>query len=257
MLWRIGLATLAAGLGAGCAPHPLTPAPTLLPPVVALATQTPAPTETPEPSATPTAAPTVRLEPSATVLPPTPAQTVASAVRPAGGAGSAVSFSMTVQPSPVAPPVSVVTSPPETAIAAPPSADVAAAELYMVELVNARRQTAGLAPLIADPTLMSVARARAADMVARNYTGHYDPVTGASLARPAMRAAGFTSSYLGENWYGSGRALPEAVDAAMSWFMGDAPHRDNILNPNYVFLGVGLAHNGRLWLIVQNFAGAN
>jgi uncharacterized protein YkwD len=151
----------------------------------------------------------------------------------------------------------MVTSPPETALAAPPSADVAAAELYLVELVNARRQAAGLAPLIADPTLMSVARARAADMVARNYTGHYDPVTGASLARPAMRAAGFTSSYLGENWYGSGRALPGAVDAAMNWFMSDAPHRDNILNPNYVFLGVGLAHNGQLWLIVQNFAGAN
>lgn len=164
---------------------------------------------------------------------------------------------MTVRPSPVAPTANVITPPLETVVAAPSSADVAAAELYLVELVNARRQAAGLAPLIADPTLMSVARARAADMVARNYTGHYDPVTGASLARQAMRAAGFTGSYLGENWYGSSLALPQAVDAAMNWFMSDAPHRANILNPNYVFLGVGLAHNGRLWLIVQNFAGAN
>lgn len=245
MLWRIGLAALAAWLGAGCAPHPLTPAPTLPPPVVALVSRTPTPTETPEPSATPTAP----LEPSATALPPTPAPTVAPAIRRASEARSAVSSAAVAPPVPVAP----VTIP----VISPPAADVAAAEFYMVDLVNAQRQAAGLAPLIADPTLMSVARARAADMVARNYTGHYDPVTGASLARPAMRAAGFISSYLGENWYGSGRALPGAVDVAMNWFMSDEPHRNNILSPNYVFLGVGLASNGQLWLIVQNFAGAN
>ncbi len=177
-----------------------------------------------------------------TTAPPAAAANIAPASLQTGGAAASLAH----PPTPVAPPNIMDT---------PPAADVAAAEFYMVDLVNAQRQAAGLAPLIADPTLMSVARARAADMVARNYTGHYDPVTGASLARPAMRAAGFTSSFLGENWYGSGQALPGAVDVAMNWFMADAPHRNNILNPNYAFLGVGLAYNGRLWLMVQNFAG--
>lgn len=237
MVWRIGLAALAAWFGAGCAPRPLTPAPTLPPPAVALVTRTPLPTHTAAPSATPT----TTLEPSATPPPATatalPPQAIATAV------------GVAAQPSPV---------PPATAaVAAPPSAEASAAEAYMVELVNAQRQAAGLAPLVADPALMSVARARAADMVARKYTGHYDPVTGDSLARPAMRFAGFNSSFLGENWYGSGRDLPGAVDVAMNWFMGDLPHRNNILSPNYVYLGVGLAYNGQLWLMVQNFAGAN
>jgi uncharacterized protein YkwD len=255
MLWRIGLAALAAWFGAGCAPRPLTPAPTLPPPAVALATQTPPPTPTATATSEPTATPTDTPEPSPTPQPATPT-TAALRVQAASQlVGTAASASLAVQPSPVAPPTQVAAT--ATAAAAPPAAAASAAEFYMVELVNVQRQAAGLAPLVADPTLMSVARARAADMVARGYTGHYDPVTGASLARPAMQAAGFNSSYLGENWYGSGRDLPGAVDVAMNWFMGDSPHRNNILGPNYAYLGVGIAYNGQLWLMVQNFAGAN
>ncbi len=47
---------------------------------------------------------------------------------------------------------------------------------------------------------MSITRAQVADMIARGYTGHNDPVTGAPLGRQVMRAAGYTSAYLGENW---------------------------------------------------------
>ena len=35
------------------------------------------------------------------------------------------------------------------------------------------------------------------------------------------------------------------------------PHARNILSPYYAYVGVGLAFNGRQWLIVQNFAGLN
>ncbi len=41
----------------------------------------------------------------------------------------------------------------------------------------------------------------------------------------------------------------------MNWFMSDAAHRDNILHPSYAYIGVGIAYNGQLWLMVQNFAG--
>jgi uncharacterized protein YkwD len=127
----------------------------------------------------------------------------------------------------------------------------------MIDLINRNRAAAGLGALLRDEGLMGIAQARVEDMVARDYLGHEDPATGAPLARAMMRAAGYTSSFLGENWYASGRAMPDAVDHAMTWFMSDAPHRANILSPNFVFAGVGIAFNGQLWVMVQIFAGVN
>jgi uncharacterized protein YkwD len=100
---------------------------------------------------------------------------------------------------------------------------------------------------------MGVARARVADMVARGYRGHFDPVTGASLARQMLIGAGF--SFAGENWFGHRAGPVEIVDAAMAWFMTDPPHAQGILNNRYTLVGVGIAHNGSQWLLVQNFAG--
>jgi uncharacterized protein YkwD len=145
--------------------------------------------------------------------------------------------------------------PPAQADLAPASADTAASEQHTIDLVNLRRAEAGVPPLARDETLMSIARARVADMVARGYTGHNDPMTGELLGRSLMRSAGYTSNYLGENWYGSSIPPPALVETAMAWFMNDAPHARNILSQNFVAVGVGIAYNGQLWLLVQNFAG--
>jgi uncharacterized protein YkwD len=149
------------------------------------------------------------------------------------------------------------TPPPTEAVSAPASEDVGAAEQYTIDLINVQRAAAALPLLARDETLMSIARARVADMTARGYTGHNDPVTGAPLAPQMMRAAGYTSPYLSENWYGSSKAPPAIVDIAMGWFMTDPPHSGNILSPNYVAVGVGIGFNGRQWLLIQIFAGAN
>jgi uncharacterized protein YkwD len=144
---------------------------------------------------------------------------------------------------------------PSGVLVAPHSADVAAAEQYCIDWINAERAAAGVAPLARDEVLMGIARARVADMIARGYTGHDDPVTGESLGWAMMQAAGYTSSYVGENWYGTLQAPPAIVDVAMTWFMTDPPHSRNILSPNYSGVGVGIGFNGQLWLLVQNFAG--
>ena len=91
-------------------------------------------------------------------------------------------------------------------------------------------------------------------MVARGYTGHNDPVTGVALGPALMMAAGFHP--VGENWYGSRLGPPSIADVAMKWFMTDAPHYQNILNPRYTGVGVGIAYNGKQWLLVQDFAGS-
>lgn len=144
---------------------------------------------------------------------------------------------------------------PPVAVAPPPSTDVAAAEQYCIDWINLERAAVGAAPLARDETLMNIARARVADMIARGYTGHNDPVTGEALGRALMRAAGYTSNYVGENWYGTINPPPTIVDVAMTWFMTDPPHFHNILSPNFVGVGVGIGFNGQQWLLVQNFAG--
>ena len=182
-----------------------------------------------------------------TAAPPivAPTETVVTVLDPTATDATVVS-----EPSPTAPSNTGVP-------VAPPSGDAAAAELYMVDLINQQRAAAGVAPLIADPLLMSVARGRVDDMVARGYTGHSDPATGESLGPKMIHAAGFTSTFVGENWYGTIKSPPSNVETAMSWFMTDPPHARNILSPYYAYVGVGLAFNGRQWLIVQNFAGLN
>ncbi len=153
-------------------------------------------------------------------------------------------------PATEAPPIEA----PPAVVLPPISGDVASAEQYTIDLINLRRSESGLWPLARNETLMAIARGRVADMVTRGYTGHDDPVTGVSLGRAAMQAAGF-GNFVGENWYGTIKGPPSIAEVAMGWFMTDPPHYRNILNTNYVSVGVGIAYNGRQWLLVQNFAG--
>jgi uncharacterized protein YkwD len=280
--WLIGLAVLLAG----CAVKPITPPPVVdvaqeltaapagnggvlvdpgTPAEAGAATATgpagpagPRATETPPgaaPSSLPPAAAATATSVAATAAvvaasaSPTPALIVVAnvALVPAPTATRARAYSAVgANPAPTAvPPVSV---------APPVSGDVAAAEMYTVALINAQRAARGLAALAANPTLMSIANSRVADMVARGYTGHNDPNTGVALGPALMRAAGF-GGLVGENWYGTRLAPPANAEVAMQWFMTDPPHYQNILNPRYNGVGVGIAYNGQQWLLIQDFAG--
>ncbi len=236
-----------------CAVNPLTPTPVAtatLPPVVvrvATGTFTPPPTLTLTPRATWTASAERRLE--LTEAPPA-----------AGGAldvptlePTAVVFvEQQVQVTlPPAPPVA--TAIPPVLVAPPPSGDVAAAEQYCIDLINVQRANAGLPPYARNETVMGIARARVADMVARGYRGHNDPVTGAALGRDMLLGAGF--GLAGENWYGHRSGPVAIVEAAMAWFMTDPLHAQGILSSGFTLVGVGIAFNGQQWLLIQNFAG--
>lgn len=249
-----------------CAPHPLTPTPlpteTLPPPLVRASrptvTHMPLPTVISAPEVTHTPLPTVTNAPEvvATLAPqpvvdfPPPAPMVSVAdtpVVPPPAANDVEAISAFPTELPLAVPVA-----PPLEVAPPPSADVAAAEAYTIDLINQQRALAGLGPLLRDEALMGIARSRVADMVARGYTGHYDPVTGASLGANLTYAAGFSRA--SENWYGSIQGPPRIAEIAMGWFMTDPPHYRSILSPDFTVVGVGIAYNGRLWLLVQNFA---
>lgn len=249
-------------MAAACTVQPLTPtppSPTVLPAAVVVqvtftSTPTSPATKTSVPIPTLTSSPEPSAAPLAAVSAPNPAPQAVIPTQPPAAAGPSDTPAPPLE-APTA--VPAVDTAPAPAAPAPVAGDAAAAEQYTIDLINGQRAAAGVPALIRDETLMGIARARVADMIARGYTGHNDPVTGAALAREMMRAAGYASVYVGENWYGSIRPPPGIVDVAMGWFMTDPPHARNILSPNYVGVGVGIGYNGRQWLLIQNFAGAN
>jgi uncharacterized protein YkwD len=210
------------------------------------ATDTPLPpSDTPEPAtATPvsvvvaTQSPKPTTKPATILIQPTaiPQVAVVQPTAPLVGAPTDVPV-----PAPTAIPVQ------------PVSGDVASVEQAIIDLTNTYRAQSGLAPLARDEGIMAVARSRSNDMVARDYFGHYDPVTGQSLARPLIQALGYSRA--GENIYWSGKALGDLPSIAVGWFMGDAPHRDNILNSAYRVVGVGVVWNGVGWTLTQDFGG--
>jgi uncharacterized YkwD family protein len=125
---------------------------------------------------------------------------------------------------------------------------MSAEEAEVLRLVNAERAEAGCGPLVANATLVGVARAHSADMAARGYFSHTDPEGRSPFDR--MRAAGYAGRAMGEN-IAAGYTTPAAVMAA---WMNSSGHRANILNCRFAEIGVGYAAGGSFrhyW--TQNF----
>jgi uncharacterized protein YkwD len=103
----------------------------------------------------------------------------------------------------------------------------------MLLLTNGARKRAGLAPLELDAALESVAYAHSQDMVSAGFFGHQSPTTGTVDDR--MKAARLRVTLVGEN---VARA-PSPRDAH-AMLMASPGHRDNILNPRFSRVGIGV-----------------
>lgn len=110
----------------------------------------------------------------------------------------------------------------------------------VINLTNDERQKAGRPPLTSHPSLMQAAQSYAEVLASGDCFDHTcGPVPD---LRDRVEQAGYTSWIaLGEN-IAAGAKTPEAV---MNVWMNSAGHRDNILNPNYKEIGVGVASGGR------------
>lgn len=240
-------------VSAGCMALPPAPAsallvvPTAAPLTVAyMETDTP----TPLPSATPTA----------TQLPPTPTQTATqlppTATATASATATRVPPTATRRPPTITPtsiPVQVVaqvnltaTLPlPQPAAATPANSlpvatDLSPDETKAFDLINLERSKGGLQPLVVDPVLLFVARARASDMIVRGFYSHVDPVTHL-LAAKAMLASLGVKMQASENFYSNRPYNDGFVPRATAWFMSDPPHRNNIMLWLWNRVGVGVA----------------
>lgn len=130
---------------------------------------------------------------------------------------------------------------------AAPSVDEAA-EARMLELLNAERASRGLKLLQPDETIRAAARRHSADMFERGYFAHVNPDGKSPFDR--MRELGVRFRAAGENL-----ALAPTVEVAHNGFMNSQGHRDNILNPAYGRVGIGVVDGGlRGKMFTQNFA---
>jgi uncharacterized protein YkwD len=120
-------------------------------------------------------------------------------------------------------------------------------EARMLELVNQERVAAGLKPLAPDPELTGVARRHSTDMFARGYFAHDTPEGSDPFDR--MREANVRFAAAGENL-----ALGPTVPVAHRGLMNSPGHRENILQPQFGRVGIGIMDGGiRGLMISQEF----
>ena len=90
-------------------------------------------------------------------------------------------------------------------------------------------------PVTLSGTLASVALGHANDMAEKNYFEHVDPAGQSPADR--VRAVGYSEKLVGENIaYG-----PKSVDEVVQGWLDSPGHCENIMDPRFVEMGIGLA----------------
>lgn len=117
-------------------------------------------------------------------------------------------------------------------------AELSQDEKKLLDLINTERAKSNLSPLIADPELMKVARIKANDMTKNNYFSHYSPTYGSPF--DMMRQFGITFKAAAENIAGN-----STVEGAVSSWMKSEGHRNNIMNSNYNYTGIGISKSNK------------
>jgi len=111
------------------------------------------------------------------------------------------------------------------------------AEAAMLVLVNDERTSRGLAALTLDPRLVPIARQHSEEMFRLKYFGHQSPVNGSPFDR--LASAGVSYSRAGENL-----AYAQSLAVAHRSLMESPGHRENILQPDFTRIGIGVISAG-------------
>ena len=201
----------------------------------------------PTPTESPTAPPTATA--SATLARPT-----ATATRtPTRVPSRTPTRAPTSTPRPPTATATAPSSPQLAPVVAGADSALNADEQAMVGMINQERVKVGLNALAVDSVFQSVARARATGMARTGYYSHYDPVTG-KLAAQAMLLKLGIGVPMGENFYVNWPYSASFAQRAMQWFMGDPPHRNNILSPLWTVVGAGvIATSDQKGIAIQLF----
>ena len=186
-----------------------------------------------------------------------PANQAAGAPEDAGASGVAGPSPAPAPPAPTAPvapalaplapglaetaPAPPNPAPPAPAPAAPSETDVI--EARIAELVNQARTEANVAPLVVSAELTQASRAWTEQM-ATNLGLVHDPDV---AVPPGARIAGENVAY---------RTTDADVGANLhAQFMASQGHRENVLEPAYTTMGIGVIHSGGRTWVTERFVG--
>jgi uncharacterized protein YkwD len=112
-----------------------------------------------------------------------------------------------------------------------------AMELAMVRLINRERVEVGFAELEPDPSLTEIAREKSWDMVNHHYFGHFSERLGSVYDQ--LQRDGIVYRIVAENLAGA-----PGYQRAHQMFMKSPSHRENLLNPHFSRIGIGIAPGG-------------
>jgi uncharacterized protein YkwD len=104
-----------------------------------------------------------------------------------------------------------------------------------LSLLNNARAEAKLTPLNINGQLSAAAQGHSDDMACNNFVGHAG--SNGSSVQVRMASSGYVASSLGEVIFASG-----TPQDAVKWWMNDKPHRDIILDPKVVDVGIGYSY---------------
>jgi uncharacterized protein YkwD len=113
--------------------------------------------------------------------------------------------------------------------------DLEAVRRAVLDRVNAERERARVRPLRLDPRLDSAAQHHAQDMLERGYFAHASPE--GRTVRQRAETAGYRWHAVGENIAEGQLTIDEVVKA----WMESPEHRRNILDRDFLHMGLGLA----------------
>jgi len=131
-------------------------------------------------------------------------------------------------------------------------------EDLVFELTNQARKARGLHPLIQDADLTQVARAFSDDMLVRRFFDHTTP-DGVTFDERLTDRYPHRVRLMGENiWYASGYNIGKIRQVAQEivddW-MSSPGHRENMLDPKFTHLGVGVSARNHTIRATQEFVG--
>jgi len=119
----------------------------------------------------------------------------------------------------------------------------------VVQLTNEARAEEGLPPLSVNAILTRIAEDYACEMIEGGFFAHESPITGSTVGSRALQY-GYYFRKVGENLAG-GQESPEQV---MSEWMDSPGHRANILDEDFIDIGVAVRMGGEYRIYwVQEF----
>ncbi len=122
------------------------------------------------------------------------------------------------------------------------------AEQKILELMNEKRVAAGLKPLTMDNTLLDVARYKSNHMIQYNYFSHTNP-DGTNWTN-WLKTLGYKYTATAENIaYNS----YDPVELFNQWW-NSSGHRQNMMNPNYTKVGIGVLQGNGKYIGTQTFS---